>query len=104
MERLSKRDIKADQVFEKTLKEHVVKKKRRTLCISIRGGQAVLSGDDESVIFAQDNMENMTIEELMEAMKNMENAHWPGERLEHMKMNNAMDLKITNDLNGGMVG
>lgn len=73
MERLSKRDIKADQVFEKTLKEHVVKKKRRTLCISIRGGQAVLSGDDESVIFAQDNMENMTIEELMEAMKNMEN-------------------------------
>jgi hypothetical protein len=72
MERLSKREIKADQAFEKLLKEHVAKKNRRTLCISIRGGQLVLSGDDESVTFAHENMEHMTVEELIGAMKNME--------------------------------
>ena len=73
MERLSKREIKADQAFEKFLKEHLVKKIRRTLCISIRGGQLVLSGDDESVTFAHENMEHMTIEELIGDMKNMGN-------------------------------
>ena len=72
MERLSKKDIKADQAFEKLLKEHVAKKNRRTLSISIRGGQLVLSGDDESVTLAHENMEHMTLEELVEAMKNME--------------------------------
>ena len=72
MERISKKSIKADQTFDKVLKEHVVKKNRRTLCISIRGSQAVLSGDAEAVTFAQENMENMTVEELMDIMKNMD--------------------------------
>ena len=72
MERLSKRDIKADHVFERVLKDHVAKKKRRTLCISIRGSQAVFSGDEESVTFAQENMVHMTVEELIGAMKDME--------------------------------
>ena len=72
MERLSKKIVKADQVFDKVLKEHVEKKKCRTLCISIRGDQAVLSGDEKTVSFAKENMESMTLEELMEVMKTME--------------------------------
>ena len=72
MERLSKKTVKADQVFDKVLKEHVEKKKRRTLCISIRGDQAVLSGDEKTVSFAKENMESLTLEELMEVMKTME--------------------------------
>ena len=72
MERLSKKIVKADQVFDKVLKEHVEKKKRRTLCISIRGDQAVLSGDDKTVQFVTENMESMTVEELLDVMKTME--------------------------------
>ena len=58
--------------FKGVLKDHVAKKKRRTLCISIRGSQAVFSGDEESVTFAQENMEHMTVEKLLGAMKDME--------------------------------
>ena len=72
MERLSKKTVKADQVFDKVLKEHVEKKKRRTLCISIRGDQAVLSGDEKTVSLAKENIESMTVQELMEVMKTME--------------------------------
>ena len=72
MERLSKKIVKADQVFDKVLKEHVEKKKRRTLCISICGDQAVLSGDDKTVQFVTENMESMTVEELLDVMKTME--------------------------------
>ena len=58
MERLSKKTVKADQVFDKVLKEHVEKKKRRTLCISIRGDQAVLSGDDKTVLFVNEKIQS----------------------------------------------
>ena len=72
MERLSKKDIKADQTFDKVLKEHVVKKNRKTLSIMIRGSQAVLSGEEEAVKLAHENMENLTVEELLESMTNTE--------------------------------
>ena len=72
MERLSKKDIKADQTFDKVLKEHVVKKNRKTLSIMIRGSRAVLSGEEEAVKLAHENMENLTVEELLESMTNTE--------------------------------
>ena len=72
MERLSKKTIKADQTLDKVVKEHVVKKNRRTLCITIRGSEAVLSGEEEAVKLAHENMEHLTVEELLEGMKNME--------------------------------
>ena len=52
MERLSKKTIKADQTLDKVVKEHVVKKNLRTLCITIRGSEAVLSGEEEAVKLA----------------------------------------------------
>ena len=73
MERLSKKEIKADQNFDEVLKEHVVKKKRKTLCISIRGSQVVFNGDEDSVKFAKENMDHMTIEELADNMERMDN-------------------------------
>ena len=73
MQNLSKQEIVAGQVFDKNVKEHVEKKHQNTFCISIRGGQAVFSGDEEAVTFASENMTHMTIEELAEAMKNMNN-------------------------------
>ena len=42
---------------------------RRTLCISIRGSQVVFSGEENCVLMASENLENMTISELAEAMK-----------------------------------
>lgn len=71
--KMSKRQIKADQTFEKVLKDHVKNQGRRTLCISIRGSQAVLSGEEDSVVLAKANLEEMTIADLIEAMKVMEN-------------------------------
>ena len=69
---MSKSQIKADQTFEKVLKEHVKHKGRRTLCISIRSSQAVLSGEEDSMVLAKANLEEMTIADLIEAMKGME--------------------------------
>ena len=66
------KDIKADKAFEKQLENHVVSKKRRTLCISIRDSQIVFSGESNSVDFASENMEHMTVAELVDAMKVME--------------------------------
>ena len=60
-----------DNIFDLNM-SMLKKKKRRTLCISIRGDQAVLSGDEKTVSFAKENMESMTLEELMEVMKTME--------------------------------
>ena len=45
----------------------------RTLCISIWGSQAVLSGEEDSVVLAKANLEEMTIADLIEAMQGMEN-------------------------------
>ena len=39
------------------------------MCISIRGSQVVFSGEENSVVVAQENMESMTVAELVEAMK-----------------------------------
>ena len=68
-----KNQIKADQTFEKVLKDHVKNKGRRTLCIYIRGTQAVLSGEEDSVVLAQTNLDEMTIADLIEAMQGKEN-------------------------------
>jgi hypothetical protein len=76
MERLSKKLVKADQVFDKFLKEHVEKKNCRTLCISIHGDQAVLSGDEKTVQFVNENMKSMTVEELMDVMKTMDDENY----------------------------
>ena len=64
MSNATKKDIVADKVFDKNVKEHVEKKHRNTFCITIRGGQAVFSGDEEAVAFATENMTHMTVEEL----------------------------------------
>ena len=68
-----KKQIKADKLFEKNLKDHVEKKSRKTLCISIRGSQVVFSGEENCVLMASENLENMTISELAEAMKGIIN-------------------------------
>ena len=65
-------EIRADKAFEKNLKEHVVSKKRTTLCLSVRGTQLVFSGEENSVMLAKENMEEMTVADLVEAMKAMD--------------------------------
>ena len=47
------------------------KKQRRTLCIIIRDNKAVLSGDAESVAFAENNTD-MTVKQLMDGILNMD--------------------------------
>ena len=47
-------------------------KSRRTVCLSIRGSQVVFSGEENSVILAKDNMEDMTVSDLVQAMKAMD--------------------------------
>ena len=74
-EKMSKNQIKADQNFEKMLKEHVTGKGRRTLCISVRGSQVVLSGDEESVVLANSNLDELSVADLIDAMKEMEKDH-----------------------------
>ena len=73
MSNLSKTEIKVDRNFDKVVKDHVTKHLRRTLCISIRGSQVVLSGEENSVELARENLENMTVADLLEAMKVMDN-------------------------------
>ena len=73
MSKLSKTEIKVDRNFDKVVKDHVTKNLRRTLCFSIRGSQAVLSGEENSVELARGNLENMTVADLLEAMKVMDN-------------------------------
>ena len=41
-------------------------KKRRTLCISIRDSKVVFSGESYSVDFALENMEHLTVAELVD--------------------------------------
>ena len=71
MNAISKSSIKADNTFDKVLKEHVEKKQRRALCITIRDNKAVLSGDAESVAFAENNTD-MTVQQLMDGIVNMD--------------------------------
>ena len=73
MSKLTKKEIKIYQNFDKTLKDHVSKHHRRNLCLSIRGSQVVLSGKENTVELARENLESMTVADLMEAMKVMEN-------------------------------
>ena len=65
--------MKIDQNFDKILEDYVTKNKRRTLCLTIRGTQAVISGEENCVDLANENIENMTVCELIEAMKLMDN-------------------------------
>ena len=69
---MSRTVIKIDNAFDKFLTDHVTKNGRRTLCLSIRGSQAVLSGEENSVELAMENLENMTVSDLLEAMKLMD--------------------------------
>ena len=63
---------KIDQSFDKMVMEHVHKNQRRTLCLSVRGGEAVLCGEANSVDLAMENLKEMTVGELLEAMKVMD--------------------------------
>ena len=76
MDKLLKKNVKADQIFDKVVKEHVEKKKRRALCITIRGDQAVLSGDEEFVDFVKANKESMTLEEMLGVIKSLEDGSY----------------------------
>ena len=68
---MSRKTMKIDQNFDKKLSEHVCKNRRRTLCLSLRGTQVVLSGEENCVDLALDNKDEMTVGELMEAIKVM---------------------------------
>ena len=61
--------MKIDQNFDKKLSDHVCKNGRRTLCLSLRGTQVVLSGEENCVNLALENKEEMTVGELMEAIQ-----------------------------------
>ena len=61
--------MNVDKKFDKVLNEHVSKNRRRTLCISVRGTQVVLSGEENCVEVALANKEEMTVGDLIEAMK-----------------------------------
>ena len=63
--------MNVDKKFDKVLNEHVSKNRRRTLCLSVRGNQVVLSGEETCVEVALENKEEMTVGDLMEAMKLM---------------------------------
>ena len=63
---------KIDQSFDKMVMEHVHKNQRRTICLSVRGGEAVLCGEAVSVDLVMENLEEMTVGELIEAMKVMD--------------------------------
>ena len=52
--------------------EHVHKNQRRAICLSVRNGQTVLCGEENSVNLAMENLEEMTVGELLEAMKVMD--------------------------------
>ena len=64
----------ANKAFDKALKDHVVKEKKRILCISIRGQEVVIGGEEKSVVLARENMENMTLGEITRAMKEIDEA------------------------------
>ena len=69
---MSKRNLKIDQTFDKFLAEHVAINGRMSFCISIRGSQAVISGEQEIVTLAQENLETITLKDIVENMKRIE--------------------------------
>ena len=69
---MDKKAVKADQKFEASLKLHIEKQKRRTLCFSVRGDQIVMSGKENALDFTLLNMESMTVKEMMDVIKTME--------------------------------
>ena len=69
---MDKKAVKADQKFEASLKLHIEKQKRRTLCFSVRGDQIVISGEENALDFTLLNMESMTVKEMMDVIKTMD--------------------------------
>ena len=65
MDKRSKNEIKADNRFEASLKDHVEEQKRRTLCFSVRGDQVVFSGEENAIVFAKLNLESITLEKML---------------------------------------
>ena len=68
---------KIDQNFDKMMREYVCKNQRRSICLSLRDGEAVLCGEENSVDLALENLESMTVGELIEAMKVMDTIEDP---------------------------
>ena len=69
---MSRKVFQKDQIFDKVLTDHVKNDGRVSLCFSIRGSQAVISGEKRSVEFATDNLDRVTLAELIEAMKSVD--------------------------------
>ena len=68
---------KIDQNFDKMMREYVCKNQRRSICLSLRDGEAVLCGEENSVDLVLENLESMTVGELIEAMKVMDTIEDP---------------------------
>ena len=63
---------KIDEIFDNAVMEHVHTNQRRAICLSVRNGETVLCGEANSVSLAMENLEEMTVGELLEAMKVMD--------------------------------
>ena len=66
---MSKKVLKVDQSFDTLLSEHVTRNGRMTFSITIRGTQAVLSGEKKCVDLASTNLDNITLFQVLDAMK-----------------------------------
>ena len=69
---IDKKAIKADKKYEASVKIHFEKQKRRTLCFSVRGERIVISGEENAIDFTLLNMESMTVKEMMDVIKTMD--------------------------------
>ena len=85
---MSKRNLQIDQTFDKFLAEHVVKNGRMSFCISIRGSQAVISGEQEIVALAEENLETITLKDIVENMKRIEKH----DTVKHFKTSQKVDF------------
>ena len=69
---MSRKVFRKNQTFDKVLSDHVKKDGQVSLCFSIRGNQTVISGERRSVEFATDNLDKVTLAELLHAMKSVD--------------------------------
>ena len=63
--------------FDKMVKKHVCKNQRRSICLSVSNGEALLFGEENSVDIVLESIEKMTVGELLEAMKVMDTVEEP---------------------------
>ena len=68
--------FRKDQTFDKVLTDRVKIIGQVTLCFSIRGNQAVISGANRAVQCATDNLNNVTLANLLDAMRSDDQERW----------------------------